>query len=247
MIPSYTNPLDLNRYSYVLNNPIKLTDPTGHKCVGKEGECEGENGKKGQGFGVKTPKPKKKGTGDCRGFSCHGVQTLRSSGPTIGTPQNLGAQLSGIWVGGGTPNHYGVMGLIPEREGDHAYWAGVNAGLGYQNTYSIEFYENGAQIHFTETYSLSENTQFTEIESAGSMLTVKTSDGTMGEVPLGEFNATGKEIKRTTSVTVYGAYPEEMQVTILINMTNQTNVLSAPWTPFQFNNSPSTVWPGSPP
>jgi hypothetical protein len=177
-----------------------LTDPTGHKCVGKEGECDGENGKKGHGFGVKTPKPKEKGTAGCSGASCHGIQTLSSSGPSIGIPQNLGEHLSGVWVGGGSPNHFGVMGSIPEQEGDHVYWAGVNAGLGYHNTYSIDFYENGAQIHLTEKYSLSENTQFTDVESAGSMLIVKTSDGTMGKVPLGEFDVTGQEINRTTSV-----------------------------------------------
>jgi lysozyme len=43
-VPGYANPQSLNRYSYVLNNPIKLTDLTGHKCVGEAEECEDENG-----------------------------------------------------------------------------------------------------------------------------------------------------------------------------------------------------------
>lgn len=30
VIPAYTNPQGLNRYSYVLNNPLKFNDPTGH-------------------------------------------------------------------------------------------------------------------------------------------------------------------------------------------------------------------------
>ena len=38
VIPSHTNPQNLNRYSYVTNNPLRYTDPTGHK------ECEGTGG-----------------------------------------------------------------------------------------------------------------------------------------------------------------------------------------------------------
>ncbi len=30
LIPNSANPQDLNRYSYVRNNPLKYTDPTGH-------------------------------------------------------------------------------------------------------------------------------------------------------------------------------------------------------------------------
>jgi len=30
MVPNVTNPQDLNRYSYVRNNPLRYTDPTGH-------------------------------------------------------------------------------------------------------------------------------------------------------------------------------------------------------------------------
>jgi RHS repeat-associated protein len=37
IIPGYANPQNLNRFSYVLNNPLKYTDPTGH-CVSIDGE-----------------------------------------------------------------------------------------------------------------------------------------------------------------------------------------------------------------
>jgi len=33
VIPSYTNPQDLNRYSYVNNNPLRYADPSGHMQV----------------------------------------------------------------------------------------------------------------------------------------------------------------------------------------------------------------------
>ena len=32
IVPGYTNPQSLNRYSYVTNNPLRYTDPTGHKA-----------------------------------------------------------------------------------------------------------------------------------------------------------------------------------------------------------------------
>src|SRR5215216_1063579 len=41
IVPGHANPQNLNRYSYVLNNPLRYTDPTGHRCVedGFEGSC----------------------------------------------------------------------------------------------------------------------------------------------------------------------------------------------------------------
>ena len=37
IVPGYANPQNLNRYSYVTNNPLRYTDPTGHMRVDDEG------------------------------------------------------------------------------------------------------------------------------------------------------------------------------------------------------------------
>jgi hypothetical protein len=43
-VPGYTNPQSLNRYSYVLNNPLRYTDPSGHmQCEEYQGACLSEN------------------------------------------------------------------------------------------------------------------------------------------------------------------------------------------------------------
>jgi hypothetical protein len=43
-VPGYANPQNLNRYSYVTNNPLRYTDPTGHRqCENYQGRCLSEN------------------------------------------------------------------------------------------------------------------------------------------------------------------------------------------------------------
>ncbi len=39
IVPDFTNPQDLNRYSYVRNNPVNLTDPSGHCPPNRAGLC----------------------------------------------------------------------------------------------------------------------------------------------------------------------------------------------------------------
>jgi hypothetical protein len=51
IIPDASNPQSFNRYSYVLNNPIRYNDPTGHKCVGNGEECLDNDGKPINGGG----------------------------------------------------------------------------------------------------------------------------------------------------------------------------------------------------
>jgi hypothetical protein len=60
IVPNPTNPQSLNRYSYVTNNPLRYTDPTGHMRV-QDGSQEDRFS---QSVADKyVPKPKKKGKG----------------------------------------------------------------------------------------------------------------------------------------------------------------------------------------
>jgi RHS repeat-associated protein len=59
IVPGYTNPQSLNRYSYVLNMPIIATDPSGHKCVSTgPGDCLNATNKPINGAGGLTPAKK---------------------------------------------------------------------------------------------------------------------------------------------------------------------------------------------
>jgi len=65
IVPNQFNPQDLNRFSYVLNNPLRYTDPTGHRACDdfdSAGRCITAPGGGGAGFGglhPKKPKDKK--------------------------------------------------------------------------------------------------------------------------------------------------------------------------------------------
>jgi hypothetical protein len=50
IIPNMASLQTLNRFSYVLNNPINASDPSGHRCVGELDECLKDDGTDGAGF-----------------------------------------------------------------------------------------------------------------------------------------------------------------------------------------------------
>jgi hypothetical protein len=62
IVPDQTNSQDLNRYSYVNNDPLRYTDPTGHLLCGdgEEHDCNGHKQDPNQNpHPPKPPKPKK--------------------------------------------------------------------------------------------------------------------------------------------------------------------------------------------
>ncbi len=65
IVPSPASPQAFNRYSYVMNNPLRYIDPTGHKCVSTgPGDCLNDNLKPINGAGGLPPKPKNDGGGN---------------------------------------------------------------------------------------------------------------------------------------------------------------------------------------
>ena len=74
IVPGAANPQAWNRYSYVLNNPIRYNDPTGHMCSDPEDpspSCDSSSlqstkvgDKVVQGSGLNAGKPKNKPKND---------------------------------------------------------------------------------------------------------------------------------------------------------------------------------------
>ncbi len=85
IIPDRTNPQSWNRYSYVNNNPVRYTDPTGHMSVAESGGTRGcsdpkycQNGKP-KPYGKIKPQSNRCDT-DGNGFAdipCSGLNTRR--------------------------------------------------------------------------------------------------------------------------------------------------------------------------
>jgi len=69
LVSNPLNPQTLNRFSYVRNNPLRYTDPTGHVECRTQAECQEMGTTPGGGFNIPKPKPngdeKKGGGGGC--------------------------------------------------------------------------------------------------------------------------------------------------------------------------------------
>jgi RHS repeat-associated protein len=100
IVPGYTDPQSLNRYSYVNNNPLRYTDPTGHVACG-DGEAHDCNGNKQDPdqnphppnqtpHAPKLPKSPKKEDED--GDPVHCLKHLSSCDTGIPTPSSSSTQ-----------------------------------------------------------------------------------------------------------------------------------------------------------
>ena len=87
IVPDYKNPQALNRYSYVLNNPLRYTDPTGN-----EPEEPGDYGEGGEGGG---------GNGDAGGdLSGTDAGVGREQNPGLAGSQGAGGEGDSGWTAG---------------------------------------------------------------------------------------------------------------------------------------------------
>jgi hypothetical protein len=101
IVPGYANPQNLNRYSYVNNNPLRYTDPTGHQLCG-DGESVNCGGT------LNTPTGN---AGNCSGDSCGGVNGRKDKEDEtvhVSTQVTLGLSL-------GSPSN------VPDYYGDYQY------------------------------------------------------------------------------------------------------------------------------
>ncbi len=97
-MPNIYNPQDLNKYSYVRNNPLKYTDPTGHMLTDDDG---GTPGTVGDGGGDRLGSDRECNT--CDGVDpAEGQTSLVSSTPTL-TPPSSPSPTPGTPTPSGTP------------------------------------------------------------------------------------------------------------------------------------------------
>jgi len=85
-VPGAANPQAYNRYSYVLNNPLRYTDPSGHKwvCIGANGDHCYDDGVGPVSGMVHTPVKPPSGSNNNNGGSNGGTPTTTSTpGPVF--------------------------------------------------------------------------------------------------------------------------------------------------------------------
>jgi len=90
IIPDFYNPQYLNRYSYVKNNPVRYTDPTGHRvCEDDDSDCNNGSGTPG----TWTPPPPPANTGGNQ--NTNGSNNNNSTPPTSSNAgTNIGCQIA---------------------------------------------------------------------------------------------------------------------------------------------------------
>jgi len=190
IVPGYANPQNLNRMSYVTNNPLRYTDPTGHMRVEEGGGKRGcsdpkycDNGKPKSRQELAAMRAPKKAKGSDTAIS--------SSGPHIGEPTDAGDYITGYNGGGGGLSQNGISSVGGDGECVSVVcsFSGGSVPLRYGASYDVLLYDNLMVVTLHENYwipgrdvPLMENTTF-----GGSTLVSQLSNGQQVETSLGNF------------------------------------------------------------
>ncbi len=229
-----------DRYAGMNNNPVRYSDPSGHRVCDEERGCEGElrYTKRTNPIDIKIAKQKDKYR--------NGFQTPQYSNypgnpgnagyyPAnsiiVGEPCSPGDYAGGYCSGWGTPTSVVAAGFYAEQEGERSYVAGKNASLSdYQAAFSMTTYENMVHVEVVEKYKFGV-TDYSEDYLAYSVMNVQTANNEVIRTKLGDFLVSPtKTATATTHFFFYGDQnrPQRMWIEFVITIKNMA-VLSAPF------------------
>ena len=241
IVPGHANPQSLNRYSYVTNNPLRYTDPTGHMldagcsmgcsytppppptnyCTTHPGACGNNNNNNGSN------NPHNDDNSD------GGAGTLLTSdGPCVGTPGNAGSFYGGYCAGGGGLLQSGINSVGGDGDciGNVCSFTGGSIPLSYSASLDILLFDNLMVATLHENYwipeldlPLMENPTF-----GGSTLISQLSSGHQVETNLGSFisgNAAHPErlTHRDIQINYWGKsnFPTQLVIRLIFGAENR--------------------------